>query len=125
MKKLNKAVTPLEKFTAKVINAKIEKQYTVQQILADLLSHGCQSGMINELIYYSDTVEFYQKHKKEITPLLRDICSDSGCTPAELFADKWNDDDFFADEQQNQNLLAWFGFEETARILADRNGIEI
>jgi len=42
-----------------------------------------------------------------------------------LFGDKWDKSDPFADDTNNQNLLAWFGFEETARRLADKNGIEI
>jgi len=31
----------------------------------------------------------------------------------------------FAEESNNQNLLAWFGFEETARTLAYENKIEV
>ena len=46
-------------------------------------------------------------------------------SPSELFGGKWDGEDIFAEETTNQNLLAWFGFEETARNLAGRNDIEV
>ena len=36
-------------------------------------------------------------------------------SPKDLFGDKWDDGDPFARDVLNQNLLAWFGFEETMR----------
>ena len=30
-------------------------------IFTDVLNHGCQSGVVTELIYYSDTVRFYKQ----------------------------------------------------------------
>ena len=38
--------------------------------------------------------------------------------PSELFGDKWDNEDPLAIDYYNQNLLAWFGFEETMRNLA-------
>ena len=35
--------------------------------------------------------------------------------PSELFGDKWDKEDPLAQDDYNQNLLAWFGFEETLR----------
>jgi len=125
MKKLTGAITPLEKAVAKILNQKAENDYPIKSVINDLLQNGCQSGMIGELIYYHDTVQFYQTHRKEITGILRELCEDCGSNPADLFGDKWDNEDFFADEDSNQNLLAWFGFEETARCLADKNGMEV
>lgn len=88
----------------------------------DLAYGGCQSGLVNHLIYYTDTVRFYKRHQSEIDSLLKDILSDTGNSISELFGDKWDDDDPLAREQFNQNLLAWFGFEETARNIAHANG---
>ena len=42
-----------------------------------------------------------------------------------LFGDKWETDDPMALATFNQNLLAWFGFEETARRMADALGWEV
>ena len=36
-------------------------------------------------------------------------------SPKELFGSKWDNEDPLAIEDYNQNLLAWFGFEETLR----------
>ena len=91
------------------------------EALRSLTEHGCESGMVGDLIYYTDTTKFYKRHKKEIQSILREMMSDIGIkSPGELFGDKWDSDDPFAEGDMNQNLLAWFGFEETARRLLDR-----
>lgn len=126
MKKLHGATTKLEKTVQRTLNQKAYDGYSIESVLQDLMHGGCESGFIRELIYYTDTVKFYKKHKTEILSLLKNMLMDCGYkSPSELFGDKWDDEDVFAEEQFNQNLLAWFGFEETARILADRNGIEV
>lgn len=85
-------------------------------IFTDVLNHGCQSGVVTELIYYSDTVRFYKQHRQEINDLLYDAMNGTGLyAPSELFGDKWDKEDSLAQEICNQNLLAWFGFEETLR----------
>lgn len=85
-------------------------------IFTDVLIHGCQSGVVTELIYYSDTVRFYKQYRQEINDLLYDAMSGTGLyTPSELFGNKWDKEDPLAQGICNQNLLAWFGFEETLR----------
>ena len=85
-------------------------------IFTDVLNHGCQSGVVTELIYYSDTVRFYKQYRQEINDLLYDAMNGTGLyAPSELFGDKWDKEDPLALEITNQNLLAWFGFEETLR----------
>ena len=121
--KIKGAETKLEESVQRTINASSDGD--PEGWIADLMQGGCQSGHVGSLIYYTDTVKFYKAHRAEIDGLLRGLCADCGNTPAQLFGDKWDADDFFARDTQNQNLLAWFGFEETARKLADRNGIEV
>jgi len=127
MKKIKGANTRLERVVQKTINQHSEGyENGATGYLEDLMQHGCQSGMVSGLIYYSDTLKFYKAHKKEIKALLVETLEQTGYTdPIGLFGDKWDKTDPFADDTNNQNLLAWFAFEETARILADRNGIEI
>lgn len=128
MKKTIKgAKTKLEKAVQPELNSHAQDYDNgAKGFLDDLFQGGCQSGIVGSLIYYKDTIPFYKKHKKEITAMLKENLSETGLkSPAELFGDKWDTEDIFAEETQNQNLLAWFGFEETARHLADRNGIEI
>ena len=86
-------------------------------VMKDLNYGGCQSGLVGMLVYYSNTVKFYNEHQREIDQMLGELCSETGCTPAELFGDKWDEEDPLARDTLNQNLLAWFGFEETARRL--------
>ena len=118
--------TKLERYVARWIN-KQAKDYDngAEGVLKDLFYGGCQSGMVGELIYYADTVPFYKRHMSEIDALLKDTMKDTGLQPAELFGDRWDSDDPLARDTYNQTLLAWFGFEETARKLADRAGLEV
>lgn len=118
LKELKADGSKLEK---KVINVLLDQGDTedIERYISDLLQHGCQSGMVGELIYYNDTIAFYEKYKKDITDLLKDSLENTGfSSPAELFGDKWDTDDYFAEDTQNQNLSAWFGFEETVYRIA-------
>ncbi len=86
----------------------------------DLQQGGCQSGIVSKMTYYCDTIKFYENHQREIDTMLADFCDDCGCDPAGLFGDKWDSDDPFACFGINKNLLAWFGFEETARRIMEQ-----
>lgn len=85
-------------------------------IFTDVLYYGCQSGIVGELIYYYDTIRFYKRYRQEINDLLYDAMNGTGIyAPSELFGNKWDNEDPLAQDCYNQNLLAWFGFEETLR----------
>ena len=87
-----------------------------KHIFTDVLYHGCQSGMVGFLIWYSDTTAFYKKYIEEINTLLYNVQSSTGLYGMkDLFGKKWDEEDPLAIENYNQNLLAWFGFEETLR----------
>ena len=87
-----------------------------RHIFTDVLDYGCQSGVVGELIYYCDTVRFYKQYKGEIDALLYKSMQETGLySPSKLFGDKWDKEDPLANGDFNQNLLAWFGFEETLR----------
>ena len=65
-----------------------------KNIFTDVLYHGCQSGIVEELIYYADTVRFYTQYKEEINSLLYDAMDGTGLyAPSELFGDKWDKED--------------------------------
>ena len=88
-------------------------------IFTDVLHYGCQSGVVSHLIYYSDTTKYYTKHKEEINKLLSETLWECGINdPKDLFGNKWDNEDPLAFDIPNQNLLAWFGFEETMRNIA-------
>ena len=88
-------------------------------IFTDVLHNGCRLGVVSELIYYYDTVRFYKQYRQEINEMLYNIMNETGLyAPSELFGDKWDKEDPLAQYDYNQNLLAWFGFEETLRNIA-------
>jgi hypothetical protein len=125
-KKLNvKAETKLEKVALRWLNRKgHDYDNGAADALKDLLYGGCSSGIVGELIYTADTVKFFTKHKQDISNLLYDCMESSGCDVSELLKD-WDRQDPLAMQDANQNLLAWFGFEEAARRLGERAGLEI
>lgn len=87
-------------------------------IFTDVLHNGCCSGVVSKLIYYYDTVRFYKQYRQEINEMLYNIMNETGLyAPSELFGDKWDKEDPLAQDDFNQNLLAWFGFEETLRSI--------
>jgi hypothetical protein len=111
----------------KILKSKV-KDYdnNYKSLLKDILYNGLQSGIISDLIYYSDTTKWYKKHRAEIKKMLYELMSDLGTNNlSDIFGNKWDSEDPFAEDTSNQNLLAWFSFEETAREIADRLGYEI
>jgi hypothetical protein len=117
---MNKATTDLQKAVRKWLKA-TGKDYDdgPKGAYHDLAYGGCESGMVGSLIYYHDTVKFYDKHQAEIDAMLAEFCDGCGTTPPGIFGDKWDNTDPLARDTCNKNLLAWFGFEETARYLME------
>lgn len=124
--KISGAESRLERHVQKWINDNArDYDHGAEGVLKDLFRGGCESGYVGHLIYYTDTVKFFQTHRREISELLKETMESIGCDgPKGLFGDKWDETDPLGQEDLNRNLLAWFGFEETARKLADRNSIE-
>lgn len=90
-----------------------------KNIVTDVLEHGCQSGIVGSLIYYDDTTAYYEANKNAINGLLYETMDECGIHDlSKLFGDKWDEEDPLAIDVLNQNLLAWFGFEETMRKVA-------
>jgi len=73
----------------------------------DLMTYGCQSGMVSKLIYYTDTHKFFDKYYDQIDELREEI-EDSFGEPLKIEGDL-------------KNWLAWFAFEETARKIYEND----
>ena len=87
-------------------------------IFKDVLHYGCVSGMVSQLVWYSQTTAFYKKYRDEINSLLSECMQSMGCYSfTDVFGDKFDIEDPLITETHNQNLLAWFGFEETLRSI--------
>ena len=111
--------TKLETEVRRII--KSQSDGDIKGFMNDLRYGGCQSGLVGPLIYYHDTVKFYKRHKTDISVLLSETLAETGLSVSSLFSDKWDECDPLALDIYNQNLLAWFGFEETANRLYPDN----
>lgn len=116
------AETKLEKAVAKWVTGRTEPGYTVEQVFKDLFHGGCSSGIVGHLIYYDDTVAFYRKHEEDIWNLACDEADAQGENVFAFLARCGHDTP--SDPDTVMNFLAWFGFEEAARRLAARLGLD-
>ena len=55
------------------VENRIEDYNNIEDIFNDLFTGGCQSGIVTGLIYYDDTLNFYNKHKYEIEIFIDEI----------------------------------------------------
>ena len=86
----------LKRESAEIIMDMLDENMTNKEILDtvdDIVRHGCASGMVPALIYYSDTEPFFDRHADEIFDIYN-----NGIYDFEL----------------GKNSLAWFGFETMA-----------
>ena len=92
-----------------------------KDIFLDVMKFGCVSGVCTDLVFYEQTKRFYETYKREINELL---WKSEFNNFNELFGSGWDPYDPLALGNDNQNLLAWFGFEETITNIAYNFGIE-
>lgn len=131
----NEVNTKLEK---RVLNSLLNKldgyEGTIIEKFDNLFSdiqHGCQSGIVGELIYYTDTEKWFNLYKKDINDLVADYilegllnleyAEDLNGNCFEVFRlrdisikanqDGFNQSKFDIDQK---NILAWFSYEEVA-----------
>src|SRR5699024_9931959 len=50
--------------------AQAQDNEDAEGILDNIVTHGCESGMVNHLIYYKDTVKYFEDHESEIKEML-------------------------------------------------------
>lgn len=109
---------PLTKYVCNYIVNEWHDYDDKTNIFKDVLYHGCQSGIVGALIWYSQTTAFYKKYREQINELLSETMIGTGIyNLSDLFGERWDSEDPLATDTYNQNLLAWFGFEETLRII--------
>ena len=59
----------------KVINSLLATKLSTEELkdhIKDILQYGCISGTVNDMIYYSDTIKFFNCYRKEILSMLQD-----------------------------------------------------
>ena len=89
----------------------------------DVVNHGCSSGIVSGLIYYTETCKFYADHKEEIWEQLAEDASNAGLgVLAYMSQFPWGAD--VADPDVFENNLAWYGYERAAYDLLMRHESE-
>ena len=86
-----------------VANEALDREDSVEKWFEDLLKHGCRSGMISQMIYYTDTRVFFIKHYDEIIQIKKEY--------EDAISQQMNLD------YQLANHLAWFSAEYVASKL--------
>lgn len=93
--------------------------------IADVILEGCQSGIVSELIYYSDSEAFYEKFKEEIWDRLSVMADDMGCESILHLIVTFNGSKEVGSELQLRNLLAWWACEDVCReVIAEKEDKE-
>lgn len=81
----------------------------------DLRQYGCVSGMVNGMIYYTDTLDFFERHQDEINDMIKEWMDSVGGEGPFIAGFKgYDDDDPLCLYEINRNLIAWFAFETVA-----------
>jgi hypothetical protein len=87
------------------------------------VDYGLSCGVVGSLSHYDETTRFFKRHRRGINELLSETLRGLGephlCG---VFGKKWDEKDPLALEKFNQNLLAWFAYEEIAEQM--RNHLE-
>ena len=89
-------------------------------LISDVATHGCSGGTISDLIYYEDTVKFYNDHEDEIWDELRNMSEDQGFSIPFLMSD-FRGAKNVDSAHTFKNFLAWWICEHiAARISNER-----
>lgn len=73
LKTMETEATGVKKDVINFLIAQAQDSEDAQGILENVLTHGCESGMVNHLIYYTDTVKYFEKHEIEIMEMLKQL----------------------------------------------------
>lgn len=95
----------------------------IQILLEDINNYGCESGVVNHLIYYTDTVAYFEEHEYEIQEMINNTYSidlySMGVEEFDKLMDILNLDSF---EDRLNNIET---HEEALKRVADDNNISI
>ena len=82
-------------------------------LVKDVANHGCQGG-VPGIIYYKDTLPFYQHHEEEIWQLLEDYAEQEGLKLVDKMAQVCKD---AGSLRTVKNTLVWWAVEVRAQEL--------
>ena len=111
LKKVNQFNTKLEK---RVINDLLNTGLSTEELkdhIKDIVQCGCISGIVPSLIYYSDTIKFFNCYRQEILSMLQDPGKNIYSEYTYLLNDKK-----YSISQKND--LSWFAYDNTVIRIA-------
>jgi len=85
-----------------------------KQTIREIMNHGCITGVVSELIYYSDTVKFYDAFEDEIWNRLDAAATNMGSSDIISFIGIYLDTKHIGSLTQFKNALAWWAVEDAA-----------
>jgi len=87
-------------------------------LISDVATHGCSGGTISDLIYYEDTVKFYNDHEEEIWEELENTAENLGYNIVYMIS-TFGGSQHISDLKTFKNFLAWWICEHVARRISD------
>ena len=91
------------------------KEFYIQEELKDhikdILQYGCISGTVNDMIYYNDTIKFFNCYRKEILSMLQDPDKNIYSEYTYLLSYKKY-------SVSEKNSLSWFAYDNTVIRIA-------
>ena len=89
---------------------------SLEEVVEEVLEHGCVTGIVGSLIYYYQTEAFFNRHKNAINELAHELSEDIYGNPFEIYHN--------LNGGCSKNNMAWFGFEEVTRMIAEEMEID-
>jgi len=106
--------------TKKTIRQWVEDQIKDEALNPDeVAKHGCVNGCVSALIYYHDTVKFYDQFEDEIWDRLYEDTENYGNKSIIETISMFNGSKDVGSLCQFKNLLAWYSVEEVCREIID------
>lgn len=90
-----------------ILESMVDEDTSLEKVIENVLTYGCVSGYVTELIYYSQTEPFFDRHKDAINALAHELSNEIYGNPFELYKN--------LQYECSKNTMAWFGFEEMTR----------
>lgn len=85
--------------------------------LEEITEHGCQSGTVSSLIYYTDTVKFFDNFNDEIYDMVEDVFGAE--STLEMLQRHCELIDIIMGADTVKNYLAWMAYEVTCSNILD------
>ena len=100
-----------------ILESMVDEDTSLQKVIENVVTYGCVSGYVSDLIYYSQTEAFFDRHKDAINALAHELSNDIYGNSFELYKN--------LQYGCSKNTMACLCFEEMAREIGYEEGFEI